>query len=63
MRQPVNERFLEELERFVLCYTCDDCVHFSRHVDVCAHGWPNQDHRVTPQVGGDVVFCKEFELK
>lgn len=62
-------RFDEEVERFALCFTCEDCAYFDGVLTACAHEWPTEEHRLaryrqaldesSPQA---IVFCKEFEL-
>jgi hypothetical protein len=62
MRIPIDERFIEDAERFQLRFTCVDCL-LDLGDDGCAHEWPNQEHVLAPALGEVVVFCKEFELK
>jgi len=56
--------FLEEQERFALQYTCEVCVHFDVRSRLCAHGYPNGEHRGDQGLaeGDALVFCKDFEL-
>ncbi len=62
----VHEEFLEEAERFNLCFRCDDCAHFDRGGDSCSFGHPTAAMRdgSTWVLGprGGWMFCKEFEL-
>jgi hypothetical protein len=62
VRLPVDGRFLKEIERFALRFTCADCLHFLAETSGCAHFWPNAEHRFLPRADAEVVFCKEFEL-
>jgi hypothetical protein len=63
----VDGRFLREVERFDLRFTCRDCFHFAADGSRCAHEWPNAEHLDPPSdplpgVTVDLLFCKEFEL-
>ncbi len=66
VRVLVDRRFLDEVERFGLRFTCGDCRHHVVVSDACAHAWPDALHRRPPEIPTDepvaVVFCKEFEL-
>jgi hypothetical protein len=59
MRTRVTLQLLEEIERFGLRYTCDDCAHF--HEERCAHGYPEGERRRTLTVDEHIEFCKEFD--
>ncbi|MCD6497934.1 MAG: hypothetical protein J7M25_06450 [Deltaproteobacteria bacterium] len=65
MQFPMDERFLEERERYRLRHTCEYCSFFDAKTGTCRHGWPNEEHREAWYEGaGDrIVFCKEFELR
>ena len=67
MRSRVDARFVEERGRYRLLHVCEDCVHFDAVRDRCAHGFPTADHRsaraATVAPGGEVVFCKEWEIR
>lgn len=67
MRLQWNTTFSRQAEQFDLRYSCPDCGHFDAVAEVCAHGWPNIDHRLphagVEQADREVVFCKEFELR
>lgn len=59
----VDSVLVEEAARFALSFTCDRCAHFDPERRTCANGYPAEPHRdVTLEVGGEVLFCKEFEL-
>jgi hypothetical protein len=62
---PRDDRFDEEAARFGLAFTCDECGHFDRAADACAHEWPTGLHRRERyrERAAEVVFCKEFEAK
>jgi hypothetical protein len=63
VRFPFSSVFHEERERFLLAYTCEHCVHFDPTTGSCVHGYPVADHvDSSAKSGGDLVFCKEFEL-
>ncbi|MBI2393899.1 MAG: hypothetical protein HYV09_30285 [Deltaproteobacteria bacterium] len=72
MKTRVDLRLLEEVRRFDLRFTCDDCAHFARSSDVsaggdgggaerCAHGWPRGERSRPLSPGEQIEFCKEFE--
>jgi hypothetical protein len=69
VRHRVDERLLEEIRGHALRFTCGDCVYFlpgDHAEESCAHFWPNEEHRRVPDevdVGKEVVFCKEFDLR
>lgn len=60
MKTRVTLQLLEEIARFDLRFTCEDCASFTG--EACAHGYPNREHRRRVLIEGEhVVFCKEFE--
>ncbi|MBK7396435.1 MAG: hypothetical protein IPJ34_09080 [Myxococcales bacterium] len=65
MRTRVTLQLLQEIDRFDLRWTCDDCVHLGEGPTgaFCNHGWPGLSRRgASPLRPGDaLVFCKEFE--
>ena len=62
MRVARDERFDEESVRYSLVRACEDCAHFDRGSERCAHEWPSEIHRRDFDDQGFVDFCKEFEL-
>jgi hypothetical protein len=60
-----DPRFDDESARFALAFTCDECGHFDRARDMCAHEWPTELHRRARYLGApdEVTFCKEFETR
>ncbi len=65
MRFPLTDQLRDEAERFALRWACRHCFFFVAGEDRCAHEWPNQAQRRWPlpeEAGGEVDFCKEFEL-
>jgi hypothetical protein len=62
MRVDRTPLFDRERERFALKCACEDCAHFDRASDSCAHEWPTERHRQAAFSDGELVFCKEFEL-
>jgi hypothetical protein len=57
--------FDEERVRFALRFCCEDCGHFDGERARCRHDWPTEFHRraaYDDARGGEIVFCKEFEL-
>jgi hypothetical protein len=67
VRIPIDPRFIEERARYDLRFCCEDCAHFvGEPVPRCAHGWPEEEHRLSRYSGEgceEVVYCKEFELR
>lgn len=65
MRFLLSQAFLEEQKRFNLHFTCEHCAHFDPRREVCVHGYPITDHvlAILKRIDGELVFCKEFELK
>lgn len=59
MKTRVTLQLIEEVERFGLRYTCDDCAHFVD--DRCAHGYPRGERKRPLTVGEHIEFCKEFD--
>jgi hypothetical protein len=57
-----DHRFTDERDRFALKCACEDCAHFDRNLERCAHEWPTELHRERALLDGEWVFCKEFEL-
>lgn len=68
MRTAWNLTLGQERERFALRHTCEYCGHFDPAAQRCRHEWPTAGHRradyeaVAAAGGGEVTFCKEFEL-
>lgn len=73
---PRDPNFLPERMQYALRHCCEECVFFQQSPEpsdakddatdrrVCAHGWPNAEHRqahydAEPDL---LVFCKEFEI-
>lgn len=73
---PRDPHFLLERTQYGLRHCCEECVFFQpapQSADaiaavaeprVCAHGWPNEEHRSAHYDAGPdlLVFCKEFEI-
>lgn len=59
-----DKRFWREQKRYRLRYTCETCAFFDPPTGLCAHGWPNDEHRDAwyGRQPERIVFCKEFEL-
>ncbi len=63
MKHRLDERLLDEVERFRLRYSCEACVHFDPIEARCGEGYPNHEHRQRPLRAGEwLCFCKSFEL-
>lgn len=59
----VDERMAGELARYRVAYTCERCAQFAPDEGLCSLGYPSDPHRARPiVVGGELVFCKTFEL-
>jgi hypothetical protein len=59
----IDARFVEESQRFSLCFTCEHCAYFALEDGACANGYPNDAHREAALYEADELdFCKEFEL-
>lgn len=60
----VDESLVAEAKRYRLLYTCESCAMFNPETGKCSLEYPNHEHRTAPlQVGGQLVFCKEFEAR
>ncbi len=62
MKSPVTFQLLEEIARFDLRFTCEDCSQFDPASGDCSLGYPNIEHRAGRIDAEYVVFCKEFDL-
>jgi len=63
MRVPAGPAFDDERDRFALRCCCEDCAHFDPRDQRCRHDWPTAPHRRAALTdGGEILFCKEFEL-
>jgi hypothetical protein len=63
VRTRVDLRLVGEARAFQLRFRCDDCAHFDDRAAACEHGFPTSPHRAAAlEVGGEIVFCKDFEL-
>ncbi len=65
MKLAIDPLFCNERERYSLRFTCEDCALFDATASRCAHGFPTAQHRKERYQGteGDLLFCKEFQLK
>ena len=65
MWSPVTPALREEIRRFRLAFTCEDCVHFVTPEQVCDLLYPTEPHRRATvekkQDGDPLLFCKMFE--
>lgn len=64
MRIPQDERFRKERARYALRFCCESCAFFDPDTELCALGFPNEEHRVAHYRSPDVeiVFCKDYDL-
>ena len=65
---PVTESFLKEVEEYRFHFCCEECTNFDDKTELCAHGYPNEQHRTayyrdSAAEGRTLVFCREFELE
>lgn len=61
MRTLVDERLLDEAQRFAFRFACEDCVHFDVDADRCSLAYPatpRRDDLRRPHL----ELCKAFEL-
>lgn len=59
MKTRVSLQLIEEIARYDLRFTCEECAQFTGAG--CAHGWPGGERRRTLRDGEQIEFCKEFE--
>lgn len=66
MRTYVDQRYLEERERFGLMATCEYCQHFDPPSGECSMKYPTEPHREAlhqaAQDGDAVFYCKYFTV-
>jgi hypothetical protein len=59
----VDQRLLDETERYRLELHCESCVHFDEARESCSEEYPSEPHRrKSLQIGEPLWFCKHFEL-
>jgi hypothetical protein len=67
MWSPLTPEVREEIRRFRLVFTCEDCAHFVAGEAVCDLLYPTEPHRrstVEAKEDGDpLLFCKMFEAR
>ena len=65
MWSPVTEALREEIRRYRLVFTCEECSHFVADAQVCDLLYPTEPHRQAAvdakQDGDPLLFCKMFE--
>ena len=65
MWSPLTETLRDEIQRYRLVFTCEECVHFVPADEICDLFYPTQPHRqatVDAKANGDpLLFCKMFE--
>lgn len=65
MWSPVTQALREEIRRYRLAFTCEDCTHFVADAEVCDLLYPTGPHRKAAveakQDGDPLLFCKMFE--
>ncbi len=60
-----NAAFAAEVHALRLKFQCADCVHVDPTTGACSLGFPNALLQGPPRVigpGGELTFCKSFEL-
>jgi hypothetical protein len=60
VKLPLLASFRGEAARYALRFTCPHCAYFDPEREMCAHGYPTDEHR--REDADPVVFCKEMEL-
>jgi hypothetical protein len=61
MRTRVDEKLLEQAERFAFRFACDDCAHFAPEGPRCSLAYPLAPRRDALRQS-HLELCKEFEL-
>jgi hypothetical protein len=65
MWSPLTDALRDEIRRFRLVFTCEDCVHFVSVEEVCDLRYPTEPHRQAAMAlkknGDPLLFCKMFE--
>ena len=62
MKHHATLPLIDQFERFSLRFCCEDCGAFDDRREVCAEGYPTDEHRKRPlREGEPIVFCKAFE--
>jgi hypothetical protein len=63
VRHIVDRGLFEQARLFSLRFACEDCAHFDAERARCVHGYVEGPCAgALERPGGDVAFCKEFEL-
>ena len=64
MKQRVSLAFVDQRDAFSLRFNCEYCSYFDPQRERCTHGYPTDEHRSCRYTapGGELIFCKEFEL-
>jgi len=66
MKQRACAVFRSQRVEYALRFTCEHCTYFHEQEERCTHGYPNAAHRLAVYDGasdGELVFCKDFELR
>lgn len=63
----MNERFRDDVRRYRLAFTCEDCASWHAEKEACTILYPSAPHRrahVEQLADGEqVFFCKMFEAR
>ena len=66
MLGPITEKFLEQISKYKLQFTCEECANFVEETGQCLYEYPTLPHRrsylTTPIEEHKLIFCREFEL-
>ncbi len=64
----ITPKFLEQIEKYRLQFSCDECANFDAERGECLYNYPTVPHRrdfvnAKGQKGPKkFIFCREFEL-
>jgi hypothetical protein len=65
VKLPASRAFAEQRALHVLRFTCEHCTYFASESELCTHGYPNAQHRLSryEDPTAELIFCKDFELR
>lgn len=65
MWSPLTQALRDEIRRYRLAFTCEECIHFVATDQICDLLYPTEPHRQASvdakQDGDPLLFCKMFE--
>jgi len=64
MRLEQDAQFRVQMARYALRFTCEHCALWDEQRDLCAHGFPTEQHRDAcyEDAKAPLLFCKDFEM-